>query len=221
MIKGDTYKHKGMRKRLIDSLRERKVLNSNVLDAMMKIPRHLFLDNAFDEWAYKDTAFQIDSQQTISQPYTVAFQSTLLEVKNGDKILEIGTGSGYQAAVLEELGAHVYSIERHELLFRKSSILLKKLGYTGTRVFFGDGFLGLPKHAPFDKILVTAAAPNIPAKLVEQLKIGGILVIPYGEGEIQEMLKFIKMKNSSMEKQSFGQFKFVPLLKGVSHMQKK
>ena len=210
-----------MRKRLIDSLRERKDLNSSVLDAMMKIPRHLFLDNAFDEWAYKDTAFPIDSQQTISQPYTVAYQSTLLKIKPGDKILEIGTGSGYQAAVLEELGAKVYSIERHELLFRKSSVLLKKLGYTKIRVFFGDGFQGLPKHAPFDKILVTAAAPNIPSKLVEQLKIGGILVIPYGEGEVQQMLKFTKMENGSIEKQTFGQFKFVPLLKGVNHMPNK
>ncbi len=215
MVTGDNHRFRGMRKRLVEEIRNKGIKDASILEAIGKIPRHLFLDNAFAEWAYKDVAFSIDAEQTISQPYTVAFQTELLDIKNGEKVMEIGTGSGYQAAVLAELGSKVYSIERHEILFKKSTLLLKKLGYYSVLTFHGDGYLGLSRHAPFDKILITAAAPEIPGTLIDQLKIGGYLVVPYGAGETQKMLRILKCEKGRLEKETFGNFRFVPMLKGI------
>ena len=211
----DNYKHKGLRKKLIELLREKGIENERVLDAINAVPRHLFMDNAFINFAYKDQAFPIGADQTISQPYTVAFQSQLLEVKGGEKVLEIGTGSGYQAAVLLELGVKVFSIERHRSLHKKSKQKLEELGYKG-RFFFGDGFEGLPTFAPFDRIIITAAAPRIPEKLIEQLKVGGYLVIPLGKGESQQMLRLHKKAEGEIVEERFGQFSFVPMLENKS-----
>ncbi len=204
-----------MRKRLVEEVRRKGIKDEAILAAIGKIPRHLFLDNAFAEWAYKDIAFSIDADQTISQPYTVAFQTSLLDLKKGDKVLEIGTGSGYQASVLAELGMKVYSIERHEILYKKSTLLLKKLGYYNVLTFHGDGYKGLPRYAPFDKILITAAAPEIPQALINQLRPGGHLVVPFGAGPSQKMLRVTKGKDGRLTEESFGDFRFVPLVKGL------
>ena len=207
----DSEKHQGRRNQLVKLLREKGITDENVLNAISKIPRHWFLNSGFDELAYQDKAFQILADQTISQPYTVAFQSQLLTVKKGDKILEIGTGSGYQTAVLCLLGATVFSVERQNELFKAASLLLPKLGIRPKKLSFGDGYKGLPDDAPFDSIIVTAGAPKIPEALMRQLKIGGKLVIPLGETE-QIMTLLIRKNETQFEKHEFGVFKFVPLL---------
>ena len=207
----DTSKHQGLRNQLVTILQQKGIGNKNVLEAIKKIPRHLFLNSSFEDFAYQDKAFPIDAGQTISQPYTVAFQTELLEVKKGDKILEIGTGSGYQTAVLFTLGAVVYSVERQNELFKKTSLLLRKLGIRAKHLSFGDGYKGLPNHAPFDGIIVTAGAPEIPKALMSQLKIGGKLVIPVGD-KVQIMTLIIRKNEAQFEKHEFGDFRFVPLL---------
>jgi len=209
----DSYRHKGLRKILIDSLRKKGIENEDVLSAMNKIPRHFFMAKGFEERAYQDNAFPIAADQTISQPYTVAFQTLLLDVKRGDKVLEIGTGSGYQAAVLLELEVKLFTIERHQLLFKSSQLLLKKLGYYPYS-YYGDGYKGLPTYAPFDKILVTAGASAIPENLLNQLKIGGIMVVPTGPRHTQDMLKIIKVSDNDYKTENHGKFIFVPMLKG-------
>lgn len=207
----DTNKHQGLRNQLAKQLEDRGIIDKNVLETIKKIPRHLFLNSSFEDFAYQDKAFPIGAGQTISQPYTVAFQSQLLEVKKDQKILEIGTGSGYQTAVLCLLGAKVYSVERQNELFKTTSLLLPKLGIRPKHLSFGDGYKGLPNHAPFDSIIVTAGAPIIPNPLMAQLKIGGRLVIPVGEKE-QIMTLLIRKNETQFEKHEFGDFKFVPLL---------
>ncbi|SHG18849.1 protein-L-isoaspartate(D-aspartate) O-methyltransferase [Flavobacterium fluvii] len=207
----DTAKHQGLRNQLVTLLKGKGITDKSVLEAINKIPRHLFLNSSFADYAYQDKAFPIGAGQTISQPYTVAFQSQLLEVKKDHKILEIGTGSGYQTAVLCLMGAKVYSIERQNELFKQTSILLPKLGIRPKHLSFGDGYKGLPNHAPFDSIIVTAGAPIIPQALMAQLKIGGRLVIPLGE-DIQIMTLLIRKNETQFEKHEFGDFKFVPLL---------
>ena len=207
----DTFKHKGLRKQLVATLVSKGITNSAVLDAIGSIPRHLFMDSSFLDHAYQDKAFPIAANQTISQPYTVAFQSELLEVRPESKILEIGTGSGYQAAVLCVLGAHVYSIERQLELFKKTSKFLPKIGYVAKRLIFGDGYKGLPDEAPFDRIIVTAGAPFVPKPLLSQLKIGGRLVIPVGDVD-QIMTLYIRKGTKEFETHELGNFKFVPLL---------
>lgn len=211
----DNYRHKGLRKKLVKILKEKGISNKPILEAIEKIPRHFFLDKAFEDWAYKDVAFPIDSDQTISQPYTVAFQTQLLEVNPGDKILEIGTGSGYQACVLSELGAKLYTIERHESLFHKTNSLLIKMGYQKIRTFWGDGYKGLPRQAPFDSIIVTCGAPTVPSDLLQQLAIGGKMVVPVGV-KTQKMLRIVRKSEKQFTKEDFGDFKFVPFLKGTS-----
>jgi len=215
ILNKETYRTKGLRKKLIDILVSKGISNKRVLSVIGNVPRHAFLDPAFAEWAYKDIAFPIDSDQTISQPYTVAMQSSLLDIKPGDKVLEIGTGSGYQAVVLAEIGAKVYSIERQKFLFQKTSERLANMGYSQIRTLFGDGWKGAERFAPFDKILVTAAANEIPKTLLAQLKIGGIMVIPLGNDE-QTMLKITKKSESTFSKKEFGTYRFVPMLKGVN-----
>jgi protein-L-isoaspartate(D-aspartate) O-methyltransferase len=207
----DTFKHKGLRQKLVNVLIAKGITNKDVLNAIGNIPRHLFMDSSFLDHAYQDKAFPIAASQTISQPYTVAFQSELLQVKKGDKILEIGTGSGYQAAVLCELGAKVYSIERQQELFKKTSKFLPKLGYRPKKLIFGDGYKGLPEEAPFDSIIVTAGAPFVPKPLLSQLKIDGRLVIPVGD-DVQIMTLFIRNGVKEFEKHELGEFRFVPLL---------
>lgn len=207
----DTAKHQGLRNQLVTILKEKGITDKGVLDAIKIIPRHLFLDSSFEDFAYLDKAFPIGEDQTISQPYTVAFQSQLLEVKKDQKILEIGTGSGYQTAVLCLLGAKVFSIERQIKLFKKTQHLLPKLGYRSKYLASGDGYVGLPEYAPYDSIIVTAGAPIIPQPLMAQLKIGGRLVIPLGE-EKQIMTLLIRKNETQFEKHEFGDFKFVPLL---------
>ncbi len=207
----DTAKHQGLRNQLVALLQEKGIVDKKVLEAIKIIPRHLFLNSSFEDYAYQDKAFPIGAGQTISQPYTVAFQSQLLEVKKDHKILEIGTGSGYQTAVLYLMGAKVYSIERQKELFKQTSDLLPKLGVRPKHLSFGDGYKGLPNHAPFDAIIVTAGAPIIPQALMAQLKIGGRIVIPLGE-EKQIMTLLIRKNETQFEKHEFGDFKFVPLL---------
>ena len=207
----DTAKHQGLRNQLVSILQQKGITDKNVLDAISKIPRHLFLNSSFEDYAYQDKAFPIGAGQTISQPYTVAFQSQLLEVKKDDKVLEIGTGSGYQTAVLCAMGAKVYSVERQNELFKKTSVLFPKLGLRPKHLSFGDGYKGLPLHAPFDSIIVTAGAPIIPKPLMAQLKIGGRLVIPLGE-DVQIMTLLIRKNATQFEKHEFGEFRFVPLL---------
>lgn len=211
----DTYRHKGLRKRMIDTLRRRGIADEAVLAAMSAVPRHFFLEKAFEEQAYEDKAFPIGCEQTISQPFTVAYQSALLEVKNRDRILEIGTGSGYQAAILAVLGARVFTIERQEGLYESAKNLLETLGFNTVRCFFGDGTRGLPRHAPFDKILVTAGAPVVPESLREQLAFGGLLVIPVGD-EVQTMLKISRLSPAEYREERLDDFRFVPFLEGVS-----
>jgi len=207
----DTFKHQGLRQKLVKVLKNKGITDANVLNAIGNIPRHLFMDSSFLDHAYQDKAFPIGADQTISQPYTVAFQSELLEITRGDKILEIGTGSGYQTAVLCELGAKVYSIERQNELFKKTSKFLPKLGYRAKKMIFGDGYIGLEEQAPFDGIIVTAGAPFVPKPLLSQLKIGGKLVIPVGE-DIQIMTMFTRKGQKEFDQEEFGEFRFVPLL---------
>lgn len=211
----DSHRHRGLRQKLVNELKQKDIKDQRILDAFMDIPRHYFLDEAFADWAYKDVAFPIGADQTISQPYTVAIQTQLLEIKSGDKVLEIGTGSGYQACVLSYLGCKVYTIERQKVLFEKTEKLLKKLGYSKIRTLFGDGYEGAPRFAPFDKIIVTAGASELPKKLFDQLKVGGYMVIPYGSGEVQKMLRITKGEDNSIKNEDFGNFRFVPFLKGV------
>ena len=211
----DSYRHKGMRRRLVNEIRKKGILDENILEAIYAVPRHLFLDSGFLNYAYEDKPFPIGSGQTISQPYTVAFQTELLQAKPGDKVLEIGTGSGYQACVLAALGVEVYSVERQKKLYEKARDLLPKLGFS-VHLFYGDGYLGLPQFAPFDAILITAAAPEIPQALFNQLKIGGYLVSPVGEGDVQTMIRFKKEKNNRISQERFGKFRFVPLLKNIA-----
>ncbi|MBP9097965.1 MAG: protein-L-isoaspartate(D-aspartate) O-methyltransferase [Ferruginibacter sp.] len=210
----DTYRHKGLRKKLIDSLREKGINDEQVLSAMNNIPRHFFLDTALDNIAYEDRAFPIAEGQTISQPYTVAYQTQLLQVKPQEKILEIGTGSIYQATVLAEMGAKVFTIERQKALFDKTKQFVLKSKYPGIKFFYGDGFEGLPTYAPFDKVIITAAAPFIPPKLISQLKPGGTMVIPVDAGEHQRMLRIIKKEDGSTTEETFENFSFVPMLAG-------
>ncbi len=207
----DTLKHAGKRKQLVDVLINKGIRNKEVLTAISKIPRHLFMDSSFDDHAYQDKAFPIGADQTISQPYTVAFQTELLEVKRGDKVLEIGTGSGYQTAVLCEIGVRVYSIERQQELFKKTKLFLPKLGYRPKHLSFGDGYKGLKEYAPYKGIIVTAGAPYVPKPLLSQLEIGGRLVIPVGD-DPQIMTLYIRKSETKFEKHEFGEFRFVPLL---------
>lgn len=207
----DTAKHQGLRNQLVSTLQQKGITDLRVLDAIKKIPRHLFLNSSFEAYAYQDKAFPIGAGQTISQPYTVAFQTQLLEIKRDHKVLEIGTGSGYQTAVLCMMGAKVYSVERQNELFKQTSVLLPKLGIRPKHLTFGDGYKGLPTYGPFDSIIVTAGAPYIPQPLMAQLKIGGRLVIPLGE-EIQIMTLLIRKNETQFEKHELGEFRFVPLL---------
>lgn len=211
----DSFKHKGLRQKLVDVLISKGITNKDVLNAISKVPRHLFMDSSFLDHAYQDKAFPIAANQTISQPYTVAFQTELLEVNENDKVLEIGTGSGYQTAILCLLGAEVYSVERQLELFKKSSLFLPKIGFVVKRLVFGDGYKGLKQDAPFDRILVTAGAPKVPKDLLSQLVIGGRLVIPIGDEE-QIMTLFIRTGPKTFEKYEHGKFKFVPMLENKS-----
>jgi protein-L-isoaspartate(D-aspartate) O-methyltransferase len=207
----DTSKHQGLRKQLADVLKKKGIIDVNVLKAIKLIPRHLFIDSSFADHAYQDKAFPIAAEQTISQPYTVAFQTQTLSINSGDKILEIGTGSGYQTAVLLELGAVVYTIERQHELFKKTSLFLPKLGYIPKKFIFGDGYKGFKEKAPFDKIIVTAGAPFVPKPLLSQLRVGGKLLIPVGD-EKQVMTLFIRKTFKEFEKHELGDFSFVPML---------
>ena len=209
----DNYLHKGLREKLVDEIRRKGIHDERVLEAIRKVPRHLFMDSGFINFAYKDQAFPIGSGQTISQPYTVAFQTELLDVRPLDKVLEIGTGSGYQAAVLVEMGARVYTIERQKELYLKVQMQLPKMGYKPS-FFYGDGYQGLPTYGPFDRILITAAAPEIPATLIEQLKTGGKMVVPVGGSGSQVMTLVEKNGPGDFTTQEKGWFVFVPMIKG-------
>ena len=215
--KEDTYVHKGLRKQLIDSLRPKGIKDERVLAAMEAIPRHFFLDTAFERRAYEDKAFPITAGQTISQPYTVAYQTQLLEIKKFDKVLEVGTGSAYQSCVLAELGVSLFTIERQKELydFTGQFFLLKK--YPNIKRFYGDGFEGLPSYAPFDKIIITCGAPFIPPKLIDQLKPGGIMVVPVGDDGKQKMMRIIKYNEGDIGQQEMGDFSFVPMLEGKNN----
>ncbi|MGC6285350.1 MAG: protein-L-isoaspartate(D-aspartate) O-methyltransferase [Polaribacter sp.] len=207
----DTSKHQGLRNKLAQVLEQKGINHNGVLNAIRKIPRHLFIDSSFESHAYQDKAFPIAANQTISQPYTVAFQSQTLNIQKDDKILEIGTGSGYQTAVLLEMNAEVYTIERQHELFKKTSLFLPKLGYKPKRFIFGDGYKGLSEKAPFDKIIVTAGAPYVPKPLLAQLKVGGMLLIPVGD-ETQIMTLFTRKSATEFDKKELGDFAFVPML---------
>jgi protein-L-isoaspartate(D-aspartate) O-methyltransferase len=209
----DSYKYKGLRQKLINELGLKGINNPAVLDAMLKVPRHFFMAKGFEERAYQDNAFPIAAGQTISQPYTVAFQTSLLEIKKDEKVLEIGTGSGYQAAVLLELGAKLYTIERLKELYIAAQVLLKKFGYFPF-CYFGDGYAGLPAYSPFDKILITAGAPHVPEELLKQLKVGGWMVAPIGPPHSQDMLRIVKVSEQNYKTENHGKFIFVPMLKG-------
>ncbi len=210
----DSYQHKGLRKRLVDLLRTKGITDEHVLDAINAIPRHFFLDSAFDLRAYEDKAFPIEADQTISQPYTVAYQTQLLQVKKSEKVLEIGTGSIYQSSVLAEMGARVYTIERQKKLYDAQKDFVFRSKYPNIKFFYGDGFEGLTAFMPFDKIIITAAAPFIPPKLIEQLKPGGMMVIPLDKGEVQRMLRITKNTDGTLKEESFEEFSFVPMLTG-------
>ncbi|MGQ7867967.1 protein-L-isoaspartate(D-aspartate) O-methyltransferase [Sunxiuqinia sp. sy24] len=210
----DSLRHKGLRKRLVEGIRIKGVRDQRVLDAMAKVPRHLFMDSSFIQFAYKDQAFPIGAGQTISQPFTVAFQSQLLDIQPNDKVLEVGTGSGYQAAVLVEMGAIVFTIERQRELYLNVQQLLPELGYH-PKFFYGDGYKGLPTYGPFDKIIITAGAPHIPEDLLLQLRVGGVLVVPVGPTEKQIMYKITRISDDEFEKEKHGTFVFVPMLKGT------
>lgn len=206
----DSYKHKGLRNKLVSMVHGKGIRDPRVLDAIRAVPRHFFFDNAFLEHAYQDKAFPIGEGQTISQPYTVAFQTEKLDVRPGHKVLEIGTGSGYQACVLIEMGADVYTIEYNKVLYERTKDFLPRIGYKA-RFYHGDGSKGLPVFAPYDRIIVTAGAPNVPGELIQQLKIGGVLIIPVGDLDTQRMLKLTKISASEVEEESFSFFSFVPL----------
>ncbi|HJN54439.1 MAG TPA: protein-L-isoaspartate(D-aspartate) O-methyltransferase [Flavobacteriaceae bacterium] len=208
----DSFKHKGLRKRLIQTIKSKGISNKSVLSAISKVPRHLFMDSGFIDHAYQDKAFPISANQTISQPFTVAFQTELLKLKKGDKVLEVGTGSGYQAAVLCELGANVYTIERQGELYKKVVNFLPSINYYPKKIIYGDGYKGLEEESPFDSIIVTAGAPLVPKALLNQLKIGGRLVIPLGEN-IQIMTLYVKISDDNFDIKEYGEFQFVPLLK--------
>lgn len=210
----DSYQHKGLRKKLVNQLREKGISDEQVLLAIENIPRHYFLDSAFDKIAYEDRAFPISDGQTISQPYTVAYQTQLLQVKPNEKILEIGTGSIYQATVLAQMGAKVFTIERQKNLFEKTKQFVLKNQYPTIKFFYGDGYEGLPTFAPFDKVIITAAAPFVPPKLLQQLKPGGKMVIPVDEGAHQRMLRITKNDDDSITEEAFENFSFVPMLTG-------
>ena len=212
----DSNRHKGLRNQLVSTIERKGITDKKVLEAISRIPRHLFMDSSFVDFAYQDKPFPIGADQTISQPFTVAFQTELLKVKPGDKILEIGTGSGYQAAVLIELKAQVYSIERQKELYSRVKKFLPEVGYVPKKLIYGDGYLGLPEEAPFDSIIVTAGAPEVPKALLSQLKVGGRLVIPVGD-DVQVMTLFIRTSEKSFEKHEFGDFRFVPMLKEKSN----
>jgi protein-L-isoaspartate(D-aspartate) O-methyltransferase len=212
--KDDNYLHKGLRRDLVNLLREKGITDERVLEAINSIPRHFFLDPAFERIAYEDRAFPITANQTISQPYTVAYQSQLLEIKKFDKVLEIGTGSAYQACVLAELGALVFSIERQKALYDYVGGFFFIKNYPHIKRFYGDGFQGLPTYGPFDKVIVTAAAPFIPPKLIEQLKPGGIAVIPVGDDNGQKMMRITKDAAGNVKEETLGDFSFVPMLEG-------
>jgi len=207
----DSYKHQGLRKQLVETIRQKGITDPNVLEAIGKVPRHYFFESSFLKYAYEDNAFPIGVGQTISQPYTVAFQTQLLKVSRGQKVLEVGTGSGYQACILAEIGAKVFSIERQKSLYDKAIKFLPTLGYR-IKLFYGDGYKGLPAYAPFDKIIVTAGAPYVPDALIEQLKPGGILVIPVGGDDVQEMTTITRISESEFRRNEHGRFRFVPLL---------
>ncbi|MDC1337490.1 protein-L-isoaspartate(D-aspartate) O-methyltransferase [Flavobacteriaceae bacterium] len=211
----DSSKHQGQRKKLVDHLISRGIRSSNVIKSLLKVPRHLFIDSDFESHAYIDKAFPIDSNQTISQPYTVAYQTSLLNLSETDKVLEIGTGSGYQTAILMEISKNVYTIERQHKLYRRTKKLLSQLNYHPIKIIYGDGYNGLEEMQPYDKILVTAGAEEIPKKLLIQLKIGGIMVIPIGKN-VQEMIIVRRISQSKFEKENHGSFKFVPLLKDLN-----
>jgi protein-L-isoaspartate(D-aspartate) O-methyltransferase len=210
----DSYRHKGLRKKLVEVIKNKGITDEKVLSAIENIPRHFFLDSAFDEVAYEDRAFPISSGQTISQPYTVAYQTQLLEIKPFLKVLEIGTGSAYQASVLAEMGAQVFTIERQKKIFEanKKFSYIKK--YPNIKYFYGDGYEGLPTYAPFDRVLITAAAPEIPQKLISQLKPGGMMVIPVGSGNLQTMKRITKNADGTLKEEAFDLFSFVPMLGG-------
>jgi len=209
----DSYRHKGLRKKLIEEIKRKGIDDQRVLYAINKVPRHLFMDSGFIDFSYKDQAFPIGAGQTISQPYTVAFQTQLLDVKKNDKVLEIGTGSGYQVAILLELGAKVYTIERQRELFLKAQLLLPEMGYK-PYFFYGDGYEGQPTYGPYDRILITAGAPEIPEKLLKQLTIRGKMVLPLGDSTNQTMTLIVKVGENEFKKTNHGSFIFVPLLKG-------
>lgn len=215
IILTDTYRHKGLRKRMVDALRRRGIADEAVLAAMNAVPRHFFLDNAFEEHAYEDKPFPIGHEQTISQPFTVAYQTALLNIKPGARVLEIGTGSGYQAAVLAALGAKVYTVERQEALYFSAKKLLAEMGFRSVKCYFRDGTKGLPEYAPYDKIIVTAGAPVVPDALKQQLAIGGILVIPVGE-EVQYMYRITRLTELEFKEEMLDAFRFVPFLEGVA-----
>jgi protein-L-isoaspartate(D-aspartate) O-methyltransferase len=208
----DSYKHKGMRRKLMETVAEKGIKDQRILDAIGKIPRHQFMDSSFDSFAYQDVPFPIGAGQTISQPYTVAFQTELLEIKKGDKVLEVGTGSGYQACVLAELGAKVFTIERQKLLYDKTRPFLIQMGYN-IKTFYGDGYKGLPTFAPFDKILITAGAPDVPSDLLSQMKLGGLMVIPVGGEQGQKMTRIERLNEKEFNRSFHGDFAFVPMLK--------
>jgi len=210
----DSYRHKGLRRKLIESIQSKGIKDKAVLAAMNKLPRHFFMDKAFEEIAYQDKAFPIAAHQTISQPYTVAFQSEQLQIKPRMTVLEIGTGSGYQSAVLALMGARVYTIERHEELYQFANNMFKKLNLPQIRTYFRDGFNGLPEFAPFDRIIVTAGAAQIPDKLIRQLKIGGLMVVPVGEG-VQTMMRITRISEKKVTCTALEEFRFVPFLKGT------
>jgi protein-L-isoaspartate(D-aspartate) O-methyltransferase len=208
----DTYKHKGQRKRLVELMMANGIKDDMVLQALLHVPRHFFFSKEFEEFAYEDKAFPIDDGQTISQPYTVAYQSELLQVRKGMKVLEIGTGSGYQASILAEMGAHVYTIERMKGLYEKAKAQLTTLGYTDIHFYFGDGTMGLSEYAPYDRIIVTAGAPAVPQALTSQLKEGGMLVIPVGDASTQKMVRITKLAGGELKTETFKNFAFVPLV---------
>lgn len=214
----DTYRHKGMRRRLLDTLREKGITDERVLLALDRVPRHFFVEKAFEELAYEDKALPIEEQQTISQPFTVAYQTQLLDVQPREKILEIGTGSGFQSCVLAVLGARVYTIERQELLYKTALQMFERLDLHHIRSYFKDGYIGLGEFAPFSKILVTAAATEIPQPLLAQLAIGGKLVIPVGDDRGQQMLRINRIDTETYETETFDNFRFVPLLRGKNYL---
>jgi len=213
----DSYRHKGLRKQLVELIRNKGISDERVLQAIQEIPRHYFIDSAFDQKAYEDRAFPIAEGQTISQPYTVAYQTQLLDIQPHEKVLEVGTGSGYQACVLAMMGAQVYTIERQKQLYDQNKQFSYLRNYPSIRYFYGDGYQGLPTYAPFDKIIVTAAAPVIPDKLVEQLRNGGKMVIPVGEGKVQQMMRIYKDASGQIHEEIYDDFSFVPMLQGKNN----